>query len=46
MHLYKIIDIFHKNHLEKTIAMLSSIDFTPPMTKLMVKPLINITKRK
>lgn len=50
IYLYKMIDTVYKDYLEKCIAMLLLIAYTPPMTKpitkLMAKLFIGITKRK
>ena len=45
-HLRKVISLFHKDHLEKSIATSLPVDSAPPMARLTIKPVKLITKRK
>ena len=46
MHLYKIVNTFHKNHPEKPIVTLPTIDSVLPIAKPKAKLFINAIKRK
>ena len=45
-HLKKLTSFFHKKHLKESTTTFPPIDFAPPMTRLIIKPIRPTTKRK
>ena len=46
IHFWKMISLFHKDHLEKPMAISPLFNFAPPMTKPLVKPAKLFVKQK